>query len=87
MIYELRTYTLYPGKLPAYLDLAANVGRPVRGDAYGTCHGYWAAEFGQLNQIWHLWSYASLDERERLRGELAATSAGGPSTCRMSVRC
>lgn len=71
MIHELRTYTLHPGKLPAYLDLAANVGRPVRGNDYGTNHGYWVSEFGQLNQIWHLWSYASLDERTRLRGELA----------------
>ena len=71
MIYELRTYTFHPGKLPAYLDLAASVGRPVRGNDYGTNHGYWVAEFGQLNQIWHLWSYASLDERTRLRGELA----------------
>lgn len=71
MIHELRTYTLHPGKVPAYLDLAAKVGRPVRGDDYGINHGYWVSEFGQLNQIWHLWSYESLDARERLRGELA----------------
>ncbi len=71
MIYELRTYTLHAGKLPAYLDLAAKVGRPVRGNDYGINHGYWVAEFGALNQIWHLWSYDSLDARERLRGELA----------------
>jgi hypothetical protein len=29
------------------------------------------AEFGALNQVWHLWSYASLDERERMRVELS----------------
>jgi len=29
------------------------------------------AEFGSLNQVWHLWSYASLDERKRVQGELA----------------
>jgi hypothetical protein len=34
-------------------------------------HGYWTAEFGALNQIWHLWKYDSLNDRERLRGELA----------------
>ncbi len=72
MIHELRTYTFHPGKLPAYLDLAANVGRPVRGNDYGTNHGYWVSEFGQLNQLWHLWSYPSLDERARLRAALAA---------------
>jgi hypothetical protein len=71
MIYELRTYTFHNGKLPAYLDFAATVGRPVRGQDYGRNHGYWTAEFGTLNQVWHLWSYDSLDERERLRAELA----------------
>jgi hypothetical protein len=71
MIYEMRTYTFHMGKLPAYLELARNVGRPVRGQNYGTNHGYWTSEFGSLNQIWHLWSYPSLDERKRLQGELA----------------
>jgi hypothetical protein len=71
MIYEMRTYTFHPGKVPAYLDLARKVGRPVRGQNYGTNHGYWVAEFGSLNQVWHLWSYASLDERARFRDELA----------------
>lgn len=71
MIHELRTYTLHPGKLPAYLDLAANVSRPVRGDEYGKLLGYWVSEFGKLNQIWHLWEYESLDERARLRATLA----------------
>jgi hypothetical protein len=71
MIYEMRTYTFHQGKLPAYLDLARKVGRPVRGQNYGTNHGYWVAEFGSLNQVWHLWSYASLDERARMRDELA----------------
>ena len=71
MIYEMRTYTFHLGKLPAYLELARNVGRPVRGQNYGTNHGYWTSEFGPLNQIWHLWSYPSLDERKRLQGELA----------------
>lgn len=72
MIYELRTYTFHQGKLPAYLDLAARIGRPVRGNDYGTNHGYWVSELGQLNQLWHLWSYESLDERARLRAALAA---------------
>ncbi|MBM3644787.1 MAG: NIPSNAP family protein [Alphaproteobacteria bacterium] len=70
MIYELRTYTLFPGKMPDYLKAAETIGRPARGDNYGRCHAYWTSEFGQLNQIWHLWSYDSLNERERLRGEL-----------------
>src|SRR2546429_588176 len=35
MIYELRTYTLQPGKQPEYLKLNAEVGRKIRGDKYG----------------------------------------------------
>jgi len=71
MIYELRTYTLHPGKQPEYLKLNAEVGRKVRGDRYGKFEGGWTTEFGTLNQYVHLWAYPSLDERTRLRGDLA----------------
>ena len=71
MVYELRCYTLVPGKMPEYLKAAETIGRPARGNNYGVNHGYWTAEFGALNQIWHLWKYDSLNDRERLRGELA----------------
>ena len=71
MIHELRTYSFFAGKMPAYLDVAAKVGRPVRGNNYGVNHGYWTTEFGTLNQVWHLWSYDSFEERARLRAELA----------------
>ena len=70
MVYELRCYTLVPGKMPEYLKAAETIGRPARGNNYGVNHGYWTAEFGALNQIWHLWKYDSLNDRERLRGEL-----------------
>jgi hypothetical protein len=75
MIYELRTYTMAPGKLGEYLRLNAEVGRKIRGDNYGRLAGSWTTEFGTLNQYVHLWEYASLDERERLRGELAKNEA------------
>jgi hypothetical protein len=71
MIYELRTYTFHPGKLGDYLKLNAEVGRKIRGDDYGTFEGGWTTEFGVLNQYVHLWSYPDLNERERLRVELA----------------
>jgi hypothetical protein len=71
MIYELRTYTLSPGKQAEYLKLSSEVGRKARGDRYGKLEGFWSTEFGTLNQVVHLWSYADLNERERLRGELA----------------
>lgn len=71
MIYELRTYTLIPGKQAEYLALNREIGRPTRGDKYGKLEGSWTTEIGPLNRFVHLWSYPSLDERARLRGELA----------------
>ena len=70
MIHELRTYTVHQGQQSAYLDLIGKVGIPIRGNECGTFLGFWSAEFGQLNQVWHLWSYQSLDERARLRAAL-----------------
>src|SRR5260370_41360201 len=70
MIYELRTYTLIPGKQGEYLKLNSEVGRPTRGQKYGTLEGSWTTEFGTLNQFVTLWSYADLGEPERLRSEL-----------------
>lgn len=70
MIYELRTYTLIPGKQGEYLKLNAKVGRPTRGQKYGTLEGSWTTEFGTLNQFVTLWSYPDLVERERLRAGL-----------------
>jgi hypothetical protein len=71
MIHELRSYTLVPGKQGEYVKLASEVSRKIRGDKYGKLEGYWFTEFGTLNQVVHLWSYADLNERDRLRAELA----------------
>lgn len=71
MIHELRTYTFQPGKLPEYLKIAEEVGRPIRGNDYGINRGYWTSEFGTINQIWHLWEYESHAERDDLRAKLA----------------
>src|SRR5262249_26798853 len=75
MIFELRQYTFHPGKLPEYLKLNAEVGRKIRGNDYGKFEGGFTTEFGTLNQYVHLWSYPDLNERERLRGELAKNQA------------
>jgi len=71
MIQELRTYTLAPGMQGQYLKLSSEVGRKTRGDKYGKLEGFWYTEFGTLNQVVHLWTFDSLNERERLRAELA----------------
>ncbi len=51
MIYELRTYTLLPGKQGEYLKLNGEIGRKIRGDKYGKLEGYWSTELGTLNQL------------------------------------
>jgi hypothetical protein len=75
MIYELRTYTLQPGTQAQYVKQSGEVGRKIRGDGYGKFEGGWTTEFGTLNQYVHLWSFADLNERERLRAELAKNEA------------
>lgn len=71
MIYELRTYTVRPGTIGEMVKAASTVSRDVRGDNYGKLEGYWTTEIGPLNQVMHLWSYADLNERARLRAELS----------------
>src|SRR5258708_26168090 len=71
MIYELRTYTVRPGTLGDIVRAASTVSRDIREDNYGKLEGYWMTEIGPLNQVMHMWSYSDLNERARLRDELA----------------
>ena len=71
MIYELRTYTVKPGTLGDMVKAASTVSRDIRGDNFGKLEGYWSTEIGPLNQVLHMWSYSDLNERARLRAELA----------------
>ena len=71
MIYELRTYTVKQGTLPEVIKNSGTVSRAIRKDDYGKLEGYWSTDIGPLNQVMHLWSYKDLNERARLRAELA----------------
>ena len=71
MIHELRTYGVKPGRVAEYVEKSGTIGRPIRGDRYGKLLGYWTTELGALNQVVHLWEFADLVERDRLRAELA----------------
>ncbi|MGD9943445.1 MAG: NIPSNAP family protein [Burkholderiaceae bacterium] len=70
MIYDLRQYTMAPGKEAEYLKNNEEIGRKIRGDQYGKLEGYWVTEFGTLNRLVHLWEYEDLNQREKLRVEL-----------------
>ena len=71
MIYELRIYTLKPGRCGEFIKLNCEVAWKLRGNKHGTLVGCWTSEIGTLNQFYHLWSYPSLAERETLRAGLA----------------
>jgi len=65
MIYEMRTYTLYPGKVPEFLEIMEQ-GLPVR-EKYSKLGGFWYTDIGVLNQVIHLWPYDDLAHRASVR--------------------
>jgi hypothetical protein len=71
MLYELRTYTLRPGRLAAYVADFERRGLPVIG-RYATLVAYWTSEVGQLNQVVHVWSYRDAAHRAEQRALLYA---------------
>lgn len=72
MIIEQRTYTLLPGKAPAFLKIYEEYGGPVQIPILGNFIAAMVTDVGPLNQYIHLWGYDSMAERERRRAELAA---------------
>ena len=71
MIHELRTYSIQPGKLAEYVELAGSVSRSIRGDRFGRLVGYWTTEHGPLNQVLHMWEFADVAARAQARAGLA----------------
>ncbi|HEY5505706.1 MAG TPA: NIPSNAP family protein [Sedimentisphaerales bacterium] len=67
--YEMRTYTIQPGKLNAYLKHFGDVGVPII-TKYAKLVGFWHTDIGTLNQVIHIWEYESLDDRTERRRAL-----------------
>ncbi|HYD61763.1 MAG TPA: NIPSNAP family protein [Noviherbaspirillum sp.] len=72
MIIDLRTYTMVPGRLRAFLELYEREGLPVQRRHQGEPVGYFVTEIGTQNQVVHLWGYESLADREKRRAALEA---------------
>jgi hypothetical protein len=69
MIYEIRTYQLKVGSLP---EVEKRFGEAYEyRKKYSPLAAFWHTEVGPLNEIVHVWPYADLAERARLRGEAA----------------
>ena len=70
MFVDLRTYTMVPGRLRAFLALYETEGLPVQVRHQGQPIGYFTTETGTNNQVVHLWGYQSAADREQRRDAL-----------------
>jgi len=66
-IYELRTYTLYVGKMSEIVKLYGEIGYPalVKGGHDKKLIGYFQSDTGTLNQLLHLWKFDDDADRRR----------------------
>ena len=69
MIYEVRTYNLQPGSVPAFEENFAKA-LPYR-EKFSPLGAFWHTEIGPLNQVIHAWPFEDLAERTRIRAEAA----------------
>lgn len=68
MIFELRTYTLHPGKAAEYWRHYADGGFAAQDPRLGDhLIGYFQSDVGTLNQVVHFWKYDDLVQRAELR--------------------
>ena len=56
-LYELRTYTLYVGKLAEAVELYNAEGWPALRNYQDKLVGYFTGDVGSLNQLVHLWKF------------------------------
>jgi NIPSNAP len=69
VLFEMRTYTLRPGRLPAYVSDFQQRGLPII-SRYADLVAYWITEVGTLHQVVHVWSYADATQRAAQRARL-----------------
>ncbi|MGG2398680.1 NIPSNAP family protein [Pseudomonas sp. SH1-B] len=77
MFYEMRTYTLKPTRMADWLALYQSDALAVQTEHLGQLVGFFTTEFGEANQVVHIWAYDSLDERTRRRAAMAADPRWG----------
>jgi len=75
VIVDLRTYTMVPGRLRAFLDMYEAEALPIQMRHLGKPIGYFTTEIGTQNQVVHLWGYESMADRERRRGAMETDPA------------
>ena len=79
MIYEFRTYNLFPGSLPKYEE---TLNKSLAGGRleHSKLFAYMYTEFGPINEVLHIWPYKSLNERLAIREKTTGLSGWPPPT-------
>ncbi len=75
MIVDVRTYTAFPGKLPAYFADYAAGPLEVQKSHLGAPLGYYHVDVGTVNTLVHMWGYKDIAERQAKRDILQADPA------------
>ncbi len=70
MIYEHRVYTFHPGKLAEFWKIYLPEPLALQQRILGDLVGYFTVEAGTLNQVVHIWRYASFEDRMERRAAL-----------------
>lgn len=67
-LHEMRTYDLMSGSAPRFMELLRGI-LDFR-ERLSPCLGAWASITGRSDQVLHIWSYRSLEERDAVREQL-----------------
>ncbi|MBL27795.1 MAG: NIPSNAP family protein [Rhodospirillaceae bacterium] len=71
-IYELRTYTLYTGKMAEAVEAYSTLGWPALSKYEGKLIGYFTGDVGAMNKIVHLWKFEDDADRRAFWNTLFA---------------
>ena len=67
MIIEMRTYTIKPGELQNFINIYDKEIREIHTKVLGNQIGFFYTEFGNVNEVVHLYGYSSFEERQSRR--------------------
>lgn len=74
-LYELRTYTLYVGKMPEAVELYKNEAWPALEQYQKHLIGYFTGDVGGMNQIIHVWKFDDDADRRAFWADLFQNQA------------
>jgi len=89
-LYELRTYTLYVGKMAEATKLYQELGFPAlkKGGHDKKLVGYFQADTGTINQLVHLWKFDDdADRRKHWAGVFAKQGLRGRLCLEVPAAC